>query len=910
MTDRSAKWIYKKSSYDINSDRSLIKNRLQKLHAQAKVALKRRKSVDKNNTKQQDEAQDEAPPEPEPETDLEGTSSPEDTMSGWALDLVERLPTWKVKTRTARASIHECLSPGGKYGDKIDRTESLKGYFDMAMAQNAEDFKQQQAKIFSLYRAASMPSAGANVNESLILATICQEARSAPEGQSTDPRLNEFYRLKGDAEALLRMYKNRTNARWVEDEEWVSPSIVNPRTLLSGSAIGDVHKYNAKRLVSEARLALMLIDDCERIVTAEGKSHSVMTADLWQIIREFWPSKIPQTHRIEGLSTTGRKLLQTAVVLERQYGEGILSHLKLVVAVDNEEEVAFVKELCAWRFFGFHHEHVVIVTVPRFPGFINVPGSDEMKEVRESGMQPAGTGYAMLLLNSPAEGYTISKDCREPNFLPGSVLEWLESCGVTWLLTNMTSDVDRMRTEAYEQIVDLQFIASTLYAEEYQNANMGLEVLQACDTRDIRRHGSLVLSRRSQPQLVCNLKAGDLQTPATYQLIQNGDTEMYMSNRQYLFSVPHLSKILTGPTMFHPEIDVKNSCYAYISFDLADLTTADGARCAGVMSRNQSRKASRDRTFDRQWVYDVVDLLEAQDGDQMFRSMAIRVSQGLNRLGLGVDEGEMAANSLGAVLVVDNDIVSKMAMRLASHLIIKLFDRLNVVTWGPASEKTKHILDGFKDEELDFNQQIVREVVDTGTERSYNAALRQHISTVNGKLLILGVDDLTRMGSFVRHAVKNITDVHILVVKSDSLGKLFRTPDTNHLTVMALLENNPTEMIEWLNQRLKPGRDVLQVARTLAFDKSGLLSVSSRRILANARLCADSRFQIEEKTYGATAIASLPAACAKEQMDILVVSATSGLDLPKHLSEILLAAKTSVLIYRSQATTGRTSSLA
>ena len=75
---------------------------------------------------------------------------------------------------------------------------------------------------------------------------------------------------------------------------------------------------------------------------------------------------------------------------------------------------------------------------------------------------------------------------------------------------------------------------------------------------------------------------------------------------------------------------------------------------------------------------------------------------------------------------------------------------------------------------------------------------------------------------------------------------------------MAHLENNPTEMIEWLNRRLSPERDVLYLVRSKAFDKGGRLSVATRRILANARLCADSAFRLEERTYRGSPVEKLP----------------------------------------------------
>lgn len=83
------------------------------------------------------------------------------------------------------------------------------------------------------------------------------------------------------------------------------------------------------------------------------------------------------------------------------------------------------------------------------------------------------------------------------------------------------------------------------------------------------------------------------------------------------------------------------------------------------------------------------------------------------------------------------------------------------------------------------------------------------------------------------------------------------TAGAGRLTVMAYVDNNPAEMIQWLNEHLTPGRDKLQLVRAQACDKSGRLSVASRRILANARLSADPKFKIEEKTYKETLMTAM-----------------------------------------------------
>ena len=91
-------------------------------------------------------------------------------------------------------------------------------------------------------------------------------------------------------------------------------------------------------------------------------------------------------------------------------------------------------------------------------------------------MQLAGDGYAMLLLNSPAEGYTVSEDGRQPHFLQGNVLEWLVNEGVSWLMTAIISDLQRLRPDAEDHVMDLDFMAATLFAEDNHGANMAMEV--------------------------------------------------------------------------------------------------------------------------------------------------------------------------------------------------------------------------------------------------------------------------------------------------------------------------------------------------------------------------------------------------------------------------------------------------
>ncbi|CAD7694680.1 unnamed protein product, partial [Ostreobium quekettii] len=198
------------------------------------------------------------------------------------------------------------------------------------------------------------------------------------------------------------------------------------------------------------------------------------------------------------------------------------------------------------------------------------------------------------------------------------------------------------------------------------------------------------------------------------------------------------------------------------------------ARCAAVAAREDSGYSRRGRAFDRDWLYNAADVLAAQDRQRQFRLLAIGMCQGSNRLrSMGCEEERGA---LRMVVLADGGIQSKMAVKMASKFVARLADRMHVVTWGPTSDKTDSVLQMFKDKEMDFNGQMIREALYTGPDRPCIQALQEYIAAVGASLVVLCADDMDKMGSFVIHALKHINDVNMLVVRGDSHGKMFRMP--------------------------------------------------------------------------------------------------------------------------------------
>lgn len=81
----------------------------------------------------------------------------------------------------------------------------------------------------------------------------------------------------------------------MERQEWIHPTVGNPRLLLPGSSSIDVHMYTAKQLILDGKLAFLLIDDGAKLCMSEEMQLAIATADLWQVVREWWPNKVRAT---------------------------------------------------------------------------------------------------------------------------------------------------------------------------------------------------------------------------------------------------------------------------------------------------------------------------------------------------------------------------------------------------------------------------------------------------------------------------------------------------------------------------------------------------------------------------------------------------------------------------------------
>ncbi|KXZ56979.1 hypothetical protein GPECTOR_1g884 [Gonium pectorale] len=305
------------------------------------------------------------------------------------------------------------------------------------------------------------------------------------------PTYQKWQIIRAAAEQVLAVYANRSNSQWIEDESWGPPNVVN-----TTAASASMYSNAVDAALTAGSIALMLVDDGRLAEMGGDEVSPLVASDLWQAIKELAPNKVPSGQRLERLSVAGRYLLHAAVSVEMWYGHAALKNIKVVLAIDCDVEYFIVQELQQWSFFGLQPGNVVLLPLPRFHGFAQDLRSGHLAHVKGSPRLMLGTGYAMFLLNSPAEAYTLGgADGTEPQCLQGSVLEWLLANQASWLYTGLFSDLERLRPEA---LFDMDFLAAGLAAVDRTGANMAVEVMHGEREREARLHDSVILARTAR----------------------------------------------------------------------------------------------------------------------------------------------------------------------------------------------------------------------------------------------------------------------------------------------------------------------------------------------------------------------------------------------------------------------------
>lgn len=772
--------------------------------------------------------------------------------------------------------------------------------------------------------------------------------------------------IRHAAEQMLQVYANRSNSSWIEAEQWKRPNVVDAATIAQSGYANAVD-----RAMSHGEVALLFIDDgrqCQYSVQAGDLSPLIVT-DLWQAVKELAPHKVPSTQRLEHVTVAGRHLLQASVSIETWYGAAALRRTKTVVAVDTEQEHSFISELHKWNYFGFTPDNLVILPLPRFHGFAEDRRTGRLAHVKNSAKLMLGTGYALFLLNSPAEAYTLTPS-GEPRCLSGSVLTWLDEQNTSLISTGLFSDVQRLRPDA---LVDVEFLAAALFCSERTGCNVAMEVVPGESERDVRFHDSIVLQRQGEAGN-CNLRASSMRTVRSYQIIQQHCTAplsspastspsrtssspspspspspaggasapFYCATQRYAFKVTALQQLLSDPMHFHMDVIMHGFC-AYANFDLADITTSRNSSCACIIAGGLKGPPMADVVMGKSWLESTAaPVLELQDKVPEFRFKAMEllqlerprsiVSPSTRTSAGSAFKERRTGSSVVLLMAMEHGRLGMAAMRMARLFVHNIVDRLHLVAVvgpGDSRQAAQALLEDMLDKELDFQGQVVREVLARESQGGDTMTMiRSYCRSVNANLVVVPSIKLSAppsssdlgMASLALMVARSLTTVPILLVKAASVGRL-STPrlsgssgnlnagstltqtgssSRQGLVVMCHLEAaQASSLVEAVTPFLAPSMDLLYLARTQAFEKPGQLSMRSRRMFVQARMAVASALRVEERAYSQTASLELPKAVETENVDLLVVSASGSLAPSKEVEGILRSVKSCVYVHRA-----------
>ncbi|GMH39988.1 hypothetical protein BSKO_07892 [Bryopsis sp. KO-2023] len=733
---------------------------------------------------------------------------------------------------------------------------------------------------------------------------VLQRLRSVNEEEAA----RKLMSLMNDSRLMMQMHANRANARWVEEAEWVSPHVYDPSSLVLGRADSRLYKQIVKSMLEEGKIALQLIDAGEEMPTNsdadDGTLSSALTIDLWKPLQDFYPWKVPLGDRLEGLSVFSRRLLQSVVDIQKIAGVGAVKKLKVILCIDEDEEPAIRELLPKMKFYGLTPENVIIIKIPRYPGVLHNMQDSQMTSVQGSPRLLAGTGWGVLALKWPGVAFTVDPQTSRSNPLDGTVLQWLASVEVEWINTQLIFDWERFGPDT---TINMDFCATAIYCNDDRNANMAMEVIRSGSAGNARSHMSLVLGRKENNRDSCNLKITDLQTPKTRMLMMQAESEenVVTCTHRYMIKTKTLQEIVLGAHTFRPDIEVHGQL-CYLSFNLADLSSAPGAHCAAIIGQSKG-PCLKTTVYKKLWYHDIGPHLAHQDIQSAFQLAAISSSTDQAPV---VVKSKMQTNKKGSVIVifvVDN-LVSKMAHRTVRLFLRSEMDELHIVTsivGDESGDKANELLGSFQDNFA--RNKVIHKVLKRGQAKVLDV-MEQYVKEVSADLVVIGSEQLSKnvsevMGSFAMTVVKSLTFIPVLVVKVNTSGDCHKPQETyGRPAVRCMFEVRPTcrPLLDFTLDKLDHSMDKMYLAKPRAIDNNGLETPAAQRMLSTfADQVTANEFAVIRRPLRGEPTKSLTQAVSADKIDILAVQAPGGKSTPPHIINLLRAAKSSVLVFRT-----------
>mmetsp|Transcript_12031 Transcript_12031/g.32890 ORF Transcript_12031/g.32890 Transcript_12031/m.32890 type:complete len:716 (+) Transcript_12031:2304-4451(+) len=697
-------------------------------------------------------------------------------------------------------------------------------------------------------------------------------------------------------------------------------------------------------------------------VPQDTTSVPACTVDLWDVMSTHFPHKIPMGSRVTGLTLLDRRILQSLTDVEVQAGRSAVSQVVIVLCVDANVVRWVSDQAIAKHHWGLQEDQIIIVSIERFPGITWEPESRvfQVEYSHDVPYSSANSGYALLALNWPSHAFTVSKGgaCNGNsssasaglpllrNYIAGSVLKHLEQRGVQYLYSSRVCDFEALNPQTPS--LDPGFCGPAIYAMDTQGANMAMQVVKGGTDTRARWLNSLVMAPSADSNFCCNVAMTDMQTAPTRAIVQSlnkQQSQLYSCTSRYLFQVRTLKTALTGPSSFHFKLQVKAPC-AYLYLDMADVTSNLGANCAAILAQGPTRGPEALTTvFSKHWIRDSSIVLVQQEAQPSFRTRAIACLGNAAPLLLGsspTSNGTMAngaddpwarsktgASARGGtrvLLLVRDNQASRSAYRLARQLIKLPGDVLilvHIVSALAAPKEGEALLASFTSAMTDA--QTKRRVVQQ--KEGMIETVQHQVDELKPDLFVLGTEHLVhaeavgrnqgfkapssalgaQVVSFALAVARTVTEVPLLVVKSNSAGELFNQQESASpaLRVMVEAQSVSATLLQWLLPRMSPQRDHLYLARPFGLDQANQVTPQTQRLLntLNIEAAALGR-NVRKLPMREGPGEGFPPLVVKESIDILGLIAPSAKITPPHILDIIRTARTNVLVWRNEQRAG------
>uniref|UniRef100_A0A061QRP6 UspA domain-containing protein n=1 Tax=Tetraselmis sp. GSL018 TaxID=582737 RepID=A0A061QRP6_9CHLO len=744
------------------------------------------------------------------------------------------------------------------------------------------------------------------------LDVVRDESESGSEaGPSARERSSE-----DQARIMMEMFARKANARWVEGCNWDLPATFE---LSNHSISGERTHYNhkAKQMLRKGRIAFHFLAAAETATTQDGRAISCITNDTWQLMKQMCSSQVPSGLQVEGLPPLARQLLQLVETIFRLVGQEGVDNLNIAIHVNEDEEEVLINLLKGHSFYGLGPHQFCIFVQGKKPGCRYVKRHNKLQETDEAEPRMPGTGHAMLQLATRGEASTW-REGMELERMEVSLLEHYRQRGVLWLMSVRMLDLHWC---ADGGPVDLDFYGLSLRLHEQNSANMTVEVLPAADVLEMRYNNSVVLSQLGQHGRgvsACDIAFTDCLTmkiqDELHERAKDPGASLYTSAHRYFIYLPELQAQLVERTTFRADVII-SSGFAYLEFDMADITSGPLARCAAVVQRQNTRKAPPPTPqVESRWLQGVASALSKQDQNDFFVQRAVQCQTPTAPITIN-RKPYIGEQSLRMVLFVCDNPSSRKAVRLAKVLMQNEANSLRIATTTASQhgiERAEALLSYFRGLlGIVPSNQLTTEVVMRRSGTTVETLI-DYIGREKTDIVIMGSEQLSDqhpMGSVTMSVLRSIS-CSLLVVKRDASGDCTKEDvdrklrsDRRSIKCMVPVDHNSRSALKFAMQALSPLTDRFVLFRQSAASRATVNQVedgaSDKRMLDHFQeLATLQHFKAQTLIADGHWASALPRSAAETNCDLISFRARGRVG--PEVEQMICNSRTAVLLCRSE----------